>query len=216
MKLVCISDTHCVSVPNLPEADVLIHSGDWSGQGSEQETMRFIAWLESIEHKYGDIVVVPGNHDRWCFAHPANANALFEQRGWTYLEDAEATIQGKRFYGMPWTPIFGKWAFMTDPFGMKPRCDAIPDGIEILVTHGPPRGFMDEVDAIVGNKLQTIHVGCPVLLEAVERVKPKLHVFGHIHEGAGRFDYGGIKMINASIMDKHYRPKNSYHEVVIP
>lgn len=213
MKLLLISDTHGYKVPGLPEADVLLHTGDWSSYGSQDETRAFIDWLEDIEHKFGDIVVVPGNHDRWCFANPVEAAKLFGDRGYHYLEDKAATIQGVKFYGMPWTPIFGRWAYMADYSGRKLRCAAIPDGTEVLGTHGPPKGFMDEVEDF-RNGLP-LNVGCEHLLEAIERVKPKLHSFGHIHEGAGEMGYGGIKLVNSSIMDKHYRPTNPYREVEI-
>ena len=60
--------------------------------------------------------------------------------------------------------------------------DPIPENTDILVTHGPPQGFHDEVDEAYSGPQ---NVGCPHLRRAIERIRPRLHVFGHIHEGHG-------------------------------
>lgn len=212
MKIVAISDTHGHKVYNLPDADVLVHAGDWSGAGHEYETITFIGWLKDLKAQYKDIVVVPGNHERWPYNSPLLCKAMFDEAGVHYLIDQEVTIQGKRFYGMPWTHIFNQWAFMATREQRKTRCDVIPDGIDVLVTHGPPHGILDAIENFDGQTQEwgTIYLGCSELLLAIERVKPKLHIFGHIHEGSGEEHYGGIHLVNAAIMDKHYDPVNSY------
>ena len=218
MKILCLSDTHCYKVPGLPEADVLLHTGDWSSYGSEGETVQFFAWLNDVEHKFGDIVIVPGNHDKWPFANPDVMHKMCESRGYHYLDDLAATIQGKKFYGMPWTPTFGhRWAYNADLAARMLRCAAIPDDTQVLGTHGPPHKFMGGVENFCGKQCEweTLHAGCTELRKAIERVKPQLHAFGHIHEGSGEEDYGGIRLVNASIMDRHYRPVNPYRLVEI-
>lgn len=79
----------------------------------------------------------------------------------------------------------------------------IPDETEILVTHGPPQGHGDELSSKKG-----IHVGCPSLREEVlNRIKPIVHIFGHIHEAHGVSLEEGVTFINASICDRAYKPK---------
>ena len=75
-------------------------------------------------------------------------------------------------------PEFGGWGFNLMRGGpCREAWSKIPDGIDILITHGPPLGHGD---------LCSSHqrAGCLDLLRDIqERVKPKYHVFGHIHEG---------------------------------
>lgn len=207
MKLLLLSDTHGHHPKDLPDADVLVHAGDWSSVGAQGEHQKFFRWVDDVlTERYGDIVVVPGNHDRWAFANPQLVRDEFAQIGVTYLEDCGATIQGRKFYGMPWSPIFGRWAYMCDGKALGQRCSVIPDDVEVLITHCPPYGFRDAVERTPGNWM---NVGSPEVYRAINRIKPKLHCFGHIHEGHGEEDYGSIKLANASIMDRYYRPVNS-------
>ena len=111
--------------------------------------------------------------------------------------DGEVTIEGVRIYGFPWIPTLVDWAFYADEALMKETVKRIPKGIDILVSHGPPIGILDEV--------RGMNVGCqPLREEVVCRVLPKLHVFGHIHEGFGIHEEFGIKFINAAMADKDY------------
>ena len=87
---------------------------------------------------------------------------------------------------------------------LKERWDLIPNDIDILVTHGPPYGYLDTVrwDG------HTKHVGCEELLDRVLKLKPKLHVFGHIHGAAGEDSFEGTHFVNASSCDERYKPIN--------
>lgn len=212
MRLVVTSDTHGKhDWLKLPDGDVLIHCGDWSTYGQRQEQIDFVNWLAKQKPKYREIIVVPGNHDIFAFEHYKETRDMFNNAGAIFLEEASCTIGGIKFYGSPWTPFFGGWPYMLSRGqAMKFIWDRIPDNTDILITHGPPYGFLDEVKDWSG---KMIHVGCEELLKAIERVKPKVHVFGHIHEGAklgpnldGCDSYGKIKLFCASMMDKKYGP----------
>ena len=72
---------------------------------------------------------------------------------------------------------------------------------DLLVTHGPPKGILDLTP-------RGEPVGCEELREAVRRVKPRLHVFGHIHHAYGRHVVDGTRFVNASICDEFYEPSN--------
>jgi len=111
---------------------------------------------------------------------------------YTYLQDSSTTIlppvagstvlsEGIQVYGSPWQPEFFNWAFNLYPGAeLKEKWDMIPDTTDVLITHGPPRMILDRVD-------DGTFTGCAQLRDAIaQRVKPRLHVFGHIHEGYGR------------------------------
>jgi predicted phosphohydrolase len=135
-------------------------------------------------------IVICGNHD-FCFQEQAaEARARITQA--VYLEDTGCEIAGLTFYGSPWQPWFGGWAFNL------PRGEAlaqvwakIPERLDVLITHGPPEGILDRT-----HRGQA--AGCCDLLSRVQKVKPRLHVFGHIHEAAGRIDTEDTIFVNAS------------------
>jgi Icc-related predicted phosphoesterase len=76
----------------------------------------------------------------------------------------------------------------------------------VLVTHRPPHGVLDLVPRDLAGAYE--NTGCKELLRAVKRIKPKLHVFGHIHEGYGVNRGDEITFLNACICDAAYRPIN--------
>lgn len=80
---------------------------------------------------------------------------------------------------------------------IKERWGQIPEGIDILVTHGPPFGILDEVP-------DGLRVGCRDLLDRVVEVKPKIHAFGHIHHSHGQVKLGDTLFVNAAICDEVY------------
>ncbi|MET4027962.1 Icc-related predicted phosphoesterase [Marinobacter sp. MBR-99] len=204
MKLVCISDTHSLHrrLPSIPDGDVLIHAGDCLGQGTLENIEDFNDWLGSLPHRHK--IVIAGNHD-WAFqetpelARQALTSAI-------YLEDSGVEIEGVRFWGSPWTPIFMNWAFMLgrgEPLYNK--WQLIPENTDVLITHGPPQGIGDEV--MLG--LQSQNVGCEHLLERLHRLSVKAHVFGHIHEGYGEYRRGQTQLFNASTCNELYAPANA-------
>ena len=200
LRVVCISDTHvqCRRV-EIPPGDVLIHAGDLTGSGSLEELASEAAWLRTMPHTHK--VIIAGNHD-FCFERcGAAARALCD--GLIYLEDAEVTVAGLRIYGSPWQPRFFDWAFNLDRGEPLRRVwSMIPEGLDVLVTHGPPRSLGDRTAA--GEA-----VGCDDLLDATRRTAPTYHVFGHIHEGYGVHRDGPTTYINASTVDLSYRPVNA-------
>lgn len=212
MRLVCLSDTHGLHGRlSVPDGDVLVHAGDASMQGSEDELRRFGDWLRGLPHRRK--VLVAGNHDWLCQREPGRAAELFE--GLDYLLDAGLEIDGLRFWGSPWQPWFLNWAFNL-PRGeaLREKWDLVPPDTDVLVTHGPPRGLLDEVETLASRVLNALsapdgHVGCEELRERVEALAPRVHVFGHIHEGYGQRRVGGTLFVNASNCDRRYRPVNA-------
>ncbi len=200
MRIVCISDTHNqLDRLRIPPGDLLIHAGDLSGRGSHKELARQLGLFAALPHRHK--VVIAGNHD-WGFQlDHAASRALVT--GAVYLQDEAVTIEGLRIYGSPWQPWFLDWAF-NYPRGqsLAPIWDRIPEGTDLLITHGPPLGHGDRT--VSGED-----VGCPALLDAIRRIKPRLHVFGHIHEGYGVTQEGPTTCVNASSCTEDYHPTNA-------
>ncbi|MFO0823795.1 MAG: metallophosphatase domain-containing protein [Gemmataceae bacterium] len=190
MRIVCISDTHARhQFTIVHDGDVLVHAGDITRRGSLEDVEAFDRWLGTLPHKHK--MIICGNHD-FCFQERA-AEARARITNAIYLEDSGCEIDGVSFYGSPWQPYFGGWAFNL-PRGeeLAKVWAKIPLGVDVLITHGPPAGILDRTWA--GDL-----AGCQDLLERVRVVKPQLHVFGHIHEAAGRSDHDGIIFVNASV-----------------
>jgi Icc-related predicted phosphoesterase len=200
MRLVITSDTHGRhnSIPKIPEGDFLIHAGDFMNSGhSPDEIISFNRWLS--EQPIKKRVVCAGNHDRYFQKMPEFARKFLEEA--TYLENAGVTIDGVSFWGSPYTPEFLNWAFMY-PRGPEANqyWDQIPEGLDVLITHGPPYGILDQAEP------EGEHLGCAELLKAVQAKKPKVHIFGHIHGGAGTYENGDTQFINAAYLNERYQP----------
>ena len=157
----------------------------------------FNDWLG--KQPFENRIVIGGNHDRFFQNSPEQARGILTNA--IYLENSGVTINGVSFWGSPYTPEFLNWAFMY-PRGESARkyWDQIPQALDVLITHGPPFGILDQVD-LVGE-----HLGCAELLKAVEVKKPKVHIFGHIHGGAGTFNNGVTRFINAAYLNERYKP----------
>jgi hypothetical protein len=122
-------------------------------------------------------------------------------QSYTYLENTGVMIDGVSFWGSPYTPEFLRWAFIYRSGAEAKRCWAqIPRGLDVLVTHGPPYGILDQTAP--GGE----HLGCMELLKAVKAKKPRIHIFGQIHGGAGTYENGDTQFVNAAYLDEQYRP----------
>lgn len=193
MRIVAIADTHG-HFPKLPAGDVLIHAGDATMMGTVEEFKKFNDWLSTLNFRY--ILFIPGNHDFLFEKHPDTflSNA-------TILINKGVVIDGINFWGSPYSPIFGSWAFMKRDNDLAEIWRYIPDKLDVLITHGPPKGTQD---LTVGN----ITVGSQTLLDKIREVKPRIHIFGHIHEGYGKKYNRETLFANVSLVDEYYRNVN--------
>lgn len=201
VQIVCVSDTHGrQGMLRVPDGDILLIAGDLTVFGKNSEYRRFNDWLEELPHKHK--IVIAGNHDKALYYKPKESAQRCLSNA-TYLLDSEVTVEGIRIYGAPWTPTFGGWYFMLDRGpAIKRKWDLIPEGIDILVTHGPPVGYLD------WGHYSGMHMGCEELRAAVERVKPKIHVFGHNHGDYGEARNEHTLFVNASVCTEEYLPTN--------
>ena len=190
MELVFLSDTHgCHREIKIPNGDVLIHAGDFSlWFGTMEELEEFNDFLGRLPHAHK--IVVAGNHD-FCFER-TNADARTTLTNARYLQDESIEIEGLKFYGSPWQPEFLNLAFNL-PRGesLRRKWAMIPHDTDVLITHGPPHGIGDKT-------FDGRHVGCEELLLRVKEVKPRIHVFGHVHEGRGKFEIEDTIFLNAA------------------
>ncbi|KAJ5978540.1 hypothetical protein N7501_001882 [Penicillium viridicatum] len=229
IRVVCISDTHTLEWPDVPDGDLLIHAGDLCNDGSARDIQAAVDWLRSLPHPYK--VAIGGNHDSYfdvrsrldedrkdpastgdSFAavssSTASIHSLHELNGpsridWGdihYLQHSAVTLsfpdtstpssttpltrsrsRSLTIYGAPQVPAivpFGPEHAFTYPPHHDAWTGTVPPETDILVTHTPPQAHLD---------LSPVYsTGCPNLLAESWRVRPALHVFGHVHESAGQ------------------------------
>jgi len=200
LRIVSLSDTHSKhNRVQVPDGDILIHAGDATGRGNAAELIEFNRWLGTLPHPHK--IVCAGNHDFIFEKNYSLACGLLTNA--TYAQDELLEVCGLRIYVSPWQPRFFDWAFnLNRGAEIRRKWDVIPSGLDVLVTHGPPFGILD-VSGLSGE-----HVGCEELRAAVERVGPRVHIFGHIHHGYGVMDYNGTRFVNASTCNERYQPLN--------
>lgn len=208
MKLILISDTHnkhrWIKTNEIPEGDVLIHAGDYSGRGSTEETKSFLDWFSNFHHKHK--IFIAGNHD-FFFEKKSQAeiDAILPDNI-IYLNNSGFTIDGINFWGSPDQPIFFDWAFNKTEEELKETWSKIPSNTDVLITHSPPYGILDKT-------IRGKSVGCNHLMRQVEIIQPKVHVFGHIHESYGIFEKHNTTFVNASLLNEKYYRVNEPIEI---
>jgi Icc-related predicted phosphoesterase len=230
LRVHCLSDTHGFYQDlQLPACDLLVISGDVLktklGPGARVDDAHmqyqecaehFYPWLskQSFDH----CVFIWGNHDFIGEQYDFSQETLPDRVH--FLQDSLITLvikgQTLRIFGTPWTPWFFDWAFnapedenflSAEPF-LTSKWDLCPNDVDVLLCHGPPRGFGDKTTS--GDI-----AGSFAFKRAIERIKPKLCVFGHIHEQAGQYQHAGATLINASVLDRRYHIQNHGVSVMI-
>ena len=212
IKCVATSDLHGL-LPSVPKADLLLMAGDVCPVIGSHGTIRQTAWLEKeffpwcsglIESgRVSEIALTPGNHDFVFQRHPLTPTPEHVH----LLIDREVTLHGLRVYGSPWCTQFGGWAFMLDSDGLTEKFSKIPEGLDILITHGPAYGACDEIlRPQWGNDNGDPHLGSAELRKRIEAVKPKRHFCGHIHTGDHKPStvISGVISANVSLLDEGY------------
>ena len=195
MKIWHISDTHTYhGLLKVPEdIDMVIHSGDATNPrdpyASEQEMLNFISWFGSLPIKHK--VFVAGNHDL-CIERNLITKIDFMKNGIVYLENDYAEVEGIKIWGPPFTPTFGEgWAFNKKRSALHDVWKEIPDDVDIVVVHGPPKGILD----LAYHQLNCIEFcGDEALRKRMYLLNPKLCLFGHIHNNEDIINAGTMKL----------------------
>jgi Icc-related predicted phosphoesterase len=184
------------------------HTGRRADVGEQRQRhwldTTFRAWLDEVPAD--NVVAIAGNHD-FVFEHkflmPRNLR-------WHFLQDETAIVEGVHIHGVPWVPNLARWAFYGDSRKLEAVYDNVPNGLDILITHGPPFGWHDAVGPqFMRPGMETNHVGSLECLGAITRAKPEWVVTGHIHEGFGSstmwHEGGGCSQIrNVAHVDESY------------
>jgi predicted phosphohydrolase len=204
LKIVALSDTHGLHRKvQVPEGDILIHAGDFTNVGELEQVKDFNDWLGELPHKYK--VVIAGNHDLSLernseVTEPMLTNCI-------YLKDKSLELKGLKMWGSPWTPFFlsDYWVFhKRGSIAQYEHWQQIPEGLDILITHGPPNRVLDRT--LEGDSAGDVEL-MQRLVDMEER--PRFHFFGHIHEGYGfRVPNYGVKTYNVSVCTRMYKPTN--------
>lgn len=204
LQITLLSDTHNKHNQlnyDLVGGDIIIHAGDISSMGHNEEIKRFVRWYDNLPYTHK--IFIAGNHDFGFEQRESEVLNIIREETTTvtYLKDNFVIIEGLKIYGSPWQPRFYDWAFNVDRNSaeLNKIWEKIPDDTDILVTHGPAWGY---VDRVVG---RVDHLGCELLVSHIkDRIKPILHVCGHIHSGRGVISSDGITFINASVLNERY------------
>ena len=206
MIIHAISDLHGYR-PALTGGDLLIIAGDLTARDEYVEYGVFFEWLESLDYKRK--IIIAGNHDNKL---NDDIDLDFPDLGIEYLQDSGTEFEGLKIWGTPHSLWFN---------GINPNCKAftgrerqmrkwyekIPEGLDILISHGPPYGILDK-------NYEGKNCGCISLMNCIEMIMPEMVLFGHIHENGGQYvQKKGILYINGSVVDERYRLTNNGRKI---
>lgn len=194
----CLDDI--VSTCDKSKADILIVAGDIQPADPYYhfDPMACRQWfLNEFFYRIGlmkcEVVVIPGNHDFWFCSWMRGEYGKMDEfknkyqipKNFHLLSDKEITLKGLRIYGMPWVPwINGRWCYELFDEDLRDKCKKIPEGIDILVTHTPPRYNDAKIDVSLEYDPHGVrHFGDTNLTSAIFRTSPAAVVCGHIHSG---------------------------------
>ncbi|VDN55378.1 unnamed protein product [Dracunculus medinensis] len=219
VRFVCIACLHgsLLNPMTIPPGDVLVIAGDITNYGFPDEIKAFNENMAKLRYPFK--VAIAGNHD--CTFDEAYLKSSGKDIGEKelalkkklvaalaqskitnpksllteviYLQDSLIEIFGIRIYGTPWQPRYDNLAFnISRGQQILDKWNQIPAGIDVLITHTPPLGHGDMLPS-------GIRVGCVELLNScVRRIRPKYHIFGHVHQGYGCTSDGYTKFVNCS------------------
>ena len=200
MKLCCMADVHGILLQELPECDCVLIAGDIAGPGNglkqrEWWNQDFRRWLDRIKVP---VFACAGNHDWSPYEYPEQFAWL--QLPWTYLQDESATFNGWTIYGTPWQRVFYNWAFNLTESELMGKWNLIPDDTNILICHSPPKFYGDQ-------NSRGEFCGSESLGWRIGQLKQlRLCCFGHIHPGRGIYHSGETTLVNAAMVNDHYKP----------
>lgn len=193
-----MSDLHRHQI-DIPKCNILAIAGDISGFDDTKWFKEiFLPYLKEQKNRYNICFLVFGNHDdriQFTGVLPEVPNYV------KILTNKEFTYKGIKFFGSPYCnyspEIIKSMNTLEEPL-LKKIFKDIPENTDVLITHSPPYGFGDTVVN------QSYHLGSISLAERVRIIKPKIHIFGHIHTGKKYTKENGTKYYNVSVLDDNY------------
>ncbi|EPQ31179.1 uncharacterized protein PFL1_01367 [Pseudozyma flocculosa PF-1] len=217
VRFVVLADTHSTEPAQVPDGDVLLHAGDLTALGSDDEMIKQVRWIQTLPH--AKKVIIAGNHDfsacseMWYETRGRDLHARYDYPpsdtsrvrqllenlppDVVYLDNDQASFNVDRqgvshktwkVWGSPWSPYFGGWAWNYRAGEEAKKVHAgIPRDTDILLTHSPPHAI-GGLDKIDDGT----SVGCAELTRKLlhdNEVRPRIHAFGHIHEARGVYHH---------------------------
>jgi len=204
-KIIAISDLHMQFKDIfLPKGDILVCAGDISWTGSIEQMRQAANWWNSLEFKHK--IITWGNHEREAERTPQVFKELFA--GSHVLLHEPAEVMGIKFFGSPYSPPFGNWAFMKSQRAMRALWKQVPDDTGVLITHTPPFRYLDKIP-------NGQHVGCKELAHRIKELKNlQYSIFGHIHYSYGKMIDGDVTYANAALVNEDYVIANPPHQLM--
>ncbi|CAE7214880.1 Mpped1 [Symbiodinium natans] len=189
VRVVAMSDTHGFHRRlRVPAGDVLVHCGDaqCEGQAWKSGFRDFVDWFSAMPFRHK--IFVKGNHERGRVWKEALSDC--------YLRGTR-TVGGLKVYGVP----YDSEGWYQDALSMQ-----IPDGVDLLISHEPPRDTLDYASA---SNTRVANIGSTKLKRALgrlghrqrkggRRTVPRVHLFGHVHEAHGHKHRHGTLFVNAA------------------
>jgi Icc-related predicted phosphoesterase len=209
-QCVAVSDLHMTPLSSILKnytGDFLFIGGDHTYLGRDEEMEFFRAELLKVRPQFRHCIIINGNHEKGWEFQPEKSRKLAKDTKSIYLENEGVQIDGVSVWGSPATPFFYSWAYnFRRGKDIASIWSKIPDNLDILLTHGPPYGILDSINPVYPDPL-----GCMDLLQAIEEKRPRIHLFGHIHQIANSSKYtraGATDFYNIAIMDEDYKPRH--------
>ena len=195
MKILHLSDTHNQhrDLTDLPEADLIIHSGDFSFAGTQAEFQGFLNWFSGLNYQHK--IFIGGNHDNFLEENPTENIQKILPENCHYLAHNGVKIGNLNFWGIP--------MFVSENIDGTyfDKIQKIPSETNVLISHHPPLGILD-LDG-------KINYGCAELLHQTLKIQPKFHLFGHIHNAYGMEKSKLTTFVNSAVLNGNYEHSNS-------
>ena len=224
ISVTAVSDLHG-HYPQLEGGDLLIVAGDLTARDAPEQWSEYFLWQGELPYK--KIIFIAGNHDNRLQAMSfPKLDMIFYSPGHKvdYLCDSGTEFEGLKIWGSPWTPLFDEVnplckAFMLPEAELEAKFAMIPADTDILITHGPPLGMLDEVKRYDAGIIECVGSHALHYQLYSERIKPRLHVFGHIHGSYGHItkalDMPYTQFVNCSHVNERYQPVNKPIRIVL-
>lgn len=178
------------------------HHADFKSAGKWWHD-KFLPWCE--DHKDQQIVIIGGNCDKWLYE---NRDKVEWPKNVHYLDDSLSEVNGMKVYGTSWCPHNMNGAWEVDDDKLEEEFSKIPEGLDVLVTHVPPKGEGLDLDH---DTAFNNHFGSEALTKAILEKKPKIVLCGHVHSGSHKpVKIGDSIVMNVSRIDDD-RYEQSFH-----
>jgi Icc-related predicted phosphoesterase len=175
---------------------MFIHAGDITAMGRPENLQKAAREILSLGYRWN--IFVPGNHDREFIED--FGGAWKHMPGIIVLQDEWVKIMGKKIYGSSWIK-FKDGIYPFEMENLQEKWDKIPSNTDILITHMPP------LSGVLDVNYHGEWMGDHDLLKTVrDRVKPKLHIFGHIHHSHGVMKDDNTVYVNGSLTGADRKP----------